>query len=115
MNDIKAKIADYIARGAVQLSRKGRAIGVPPTLPEGKTYLDLLREQDPIQWEHKNLAAREDLIRRNYDLHVKLSDEEFSEWLVQHGCKPLARPLEPYETWAEYWDENDTHPTETRR
>jgi len=112
---IKEKIAEFIMRGAIQLSRKYRLIGVPPLLPAGTTYLDILRERDPLGWQRFEDTARDRIARADRSTHVELSYEEFSEWLVQRGFKPLADPPAPYKTWGEYWRENDTHPESVRR
>lgn len=110
MEDLKAKIAALIARGAVQLSRKYRRIAVPPELPMGRTFLDELRERDPIRWERLEVQARGMLMYDDSSSHIELSWDEFNEWLVQTGKKPVADPPAPYKTWGEYWRENDKHP-----
>ncbi len=107
---LKEKIAGFIARGAIQLSRKYRMIAVPPELPSGQTFLDALRERDPIQWQGLEDRAREMIVQLDRSTHVELTFDEFNEWLVQRGAKPVAGPPAPYRTWAEYWAENDKHP-----
>lgn len=110
---MKEKIAGLIARGAVQLSRKYRLIGVPPTLAPGKTYLDMMRERDPLGWQRLEDQARDRVVHADRETHVELSWDEFNEWLVQRGCKAMGDPPPPYTTWGEYWRENDAHPGAT--
>lgn len=112
---IKEKIADLIKRGAIQLSRKYRTLGLAPELKEGETYLELLKKSDPHYWANLERCAKEWLLRNNDAFQVKLSIEEFSEWLHQNGRKPLAKPPEGYDTWQEYWDHNDEHPKGVKR
>jgi hypothetical protein len=113
--NVKEKIAEFIARGAVQLSRKYRRIAVPPELPPGQTFLAMLRERDPVQWEKLEEQARSHLLYRDEQSHIELSFDEFNEWLVQRGCQPAGKPPAPYETWGQYWRENDKHPGQEER
>ncbi len=83
------KITALRNRSAIQLSRKYRLIGVPPELPEGKTFLDLLRERDPLAWQHVEDRARELIVQMDRSTHIELTVEEFNEWLAQRGCAPL--------------------------
>lgn len=107
---ITDKIKGYIARGAEQLSRKYRSIGVPPVLAPGQTYLELLRERDPVAWKQHEDRARSQLIFLDDANHIELTFEEFNVWLELRGCKPVSGPPAPYGTWREYWDNNDKHP-----
>lgn len=86
------KIADYVARGAEQRSRKYRMIGVPPVLAPMQTYLDVLLEKFPDEhdrlMEGLEVAAKRRLLDLDKTCHVTLTHAEFDEWLVQHGCRP---------------------------
>lgn len=108
--DIAAKIKHYIDFGAEQLSRKYRMIGLPPAIPEGQTYLDALRQRDPVAWQQHEDRARSQLIHLEPANHIELTFEEFNIWLELRGCKPNVGPPAPYKTWREYWDNNDKHP-----
>ena len=85
--DIKQKIADLYARGAIQLSRKYCHVGV---LPEGKTGLELMQEVEPrwVEEERRQLEqkAAENYIRcygHNNGCIIELTYDEFEEWLRQ--------------------------------
>lgn len=113
---IKERIAHFIARGAIQLSRKYKLIGVPPALTSGaRNYIDMLQERDPVRWQRFEEQARDAIVHADRSTHVELTYPEFNEWLEQRGCKPLADPPEPYATWGDYWRENDVHPDGVRR
>lgn len=97
---IVEKIKEYMARGAEQLSRRYRTIGVPPVLPEGQTYLEMLREKDPVAWKQHEDRARSQLIHMDQENHIELTFEEFNVWLELRDCKPIAvawRPTAPGE------------------
>lgn len=111
---IVRKIKQYIAEGAEQLSRKYRSIGVPPGLSEGQTYLEMLRERDPVAWKQHEDRARSQLIHAEEKNHIKLTFEEFNIWLELRDCKPVASPPAPYNSWREYWDNNDKHPVKVK-
>lgn len=98
----KEQAAHYIAQGAIQLSRKFRSIGIPPTPPEGKTFLDILRERDPVQWERQETWAREHITRTDQSAHLTLPPEVFNEYLKQTGRSPSIPPA-PFTSWADYW------------
>lgn len=91
--DREEKIADYIKRGAEQLSRKYRSIAIPLALTPMQTYLDLLLERFPD--EHDRLLAEAESRAKRYLLqfdrstHVTLTHAEFNEWLRQRGHKRL--------------------------
>lgn len=85
IEDVKQKIAEFVTRGAIQLSRKYRMIGVPPQLEEGKSFLDLLRERNPLLWKRYEAEAREEITRSDRATHVELTAPEFNEWLLQTG------------------------------
>lgn len=111
------KIADYIVRGAVQLSRKYRTIGVPPVLTEGQTYRKMCAEKWPSFVGCPALVGSEALAAQTlatYDVtcHIELSHEEFNEWLVQKGRKPRADPPKPFASWREFHIANGTHWTQ---
>ena len=98
---IEEKIADFIKRGAIQLSRKYRTIGVPPKLEEGQTFLELLRQRYPSEHARLEEMAKQWLCQYDGNCHVTLTPEEFNEWLAQRGCTPMFRPPEPFKTWGE--------------
>ncbi len=95
---LKEKIADFIARGAIQLSRKYRNIGVPPPLEEGQTYLDKLRIADPLRWERLEELAKEEVTRKDQTTHLTLTYDEFNEWLRQTGRSPALA------NWQARWE-----------
>lgn len=99
---MKEKIAAYIKQGAMQLSRRYRHIGVPPVLPKGETYFDLVKRLDPLQYERLEQRAKELVVHYLPETHIELTFEEFNEWLLETGRTPVGNPPEPYKTWGEY-------------
>jgi hypothetical protein len=89
-DSVGTKVEHLIQRGAIQLSRKYRIVGV---LPDGRTGLQCLRELDPDQaaFFEKRLEewSLHEFLSRSAENQVELTVEEFNEWLRRRGCKPL--------------------------
>lgn len=92
---VKEKIRDLFRRGARQLSRKYRLVGI---LPEGKTGMQCLEEVDPESARRLQERAEDWAVDEFLRIHgqkmgcvLELSEGEFKEFLWQKN-----------EAWREY-------------
>lgn len=103
-----SKGKELFDKGAIQLSRKYRHVGV---LPEGKTGVEMMEKVDPEYVRHRRELMERDCAEQflrvygcKEDCTYKLTEEEFSEFLEEKRKRSEAHMKELDKKWREKSD-----------